>query len=338
MFSAMQVFLKVVDTQQFCEAAQQLSISASRVTRYIDDLEAHLGVKLLQRSTHRTALTDVGAQYAHGCRTLLSDLATVEARATRASTKVAGELRVAIMSGLDQQGFAALFAEYRTHHPDVSLHVTSTEAEVDLVGGRFDVGILSDEMVTSVTHISHTLIRSRVIPVAAPAYLARSSEPLRPDDLSAHRLIGFTTSGRGKRWYFEGEGEQSVRVNKSFVADSRLMQKQLALTGAGIALLPECLIANEIRQGDLVCLLDAYRLIEDDLTISLVYPSRDFLPGRVRAFVDLASRYAARSGAKISHANYSTTIRGRRMLSPKPGGFIGASVDPLPCRMITTEK
>nr|WP_274389582.1 LysR family transcriptional regulator [Paraburkholderia tagetis] len=291
----MQVFLKVADTLQFSQAAQQLELSPARVTRYVDDLESHLGVKLLQRSTRRTVLTDVGAQYARGCRTLLSNLEMVQERAKRASTEISGELRVVMLSGLAQQGFAKLFAEYRNRYPDVSLSVTSTETEVDMLGNRFDVGILNNEMVASITHVSRALIHSRLVPVAAPAYLANMAAPQRPDDLESHRMIGYAARGKDKRWCFSGEdGEHRVRVNESFVVDSRMMQKELALTGAGIALLPECLIENEIRDGALVRLLEAYRTLDDGMQISLIYPSRDFLPGRVRAFIDLASGYMTR--------------------------------------------
>lgn len=306
LFGAMRVFLTVVDTQQFSQAAQQLELSPARVTRYVDDLESHLGVKLLQRSTRRTVLTDVGAQYARGCRTLLSNLAMVEERAMRASTEISGELRVVMLSGLTQQGFAALFAEYRDRYPDVALSVMSTETEVDMLGSRFDVGILSDEMVTSITHVSRALIHSRLVPVAAPAYLAHTAAPQQPGDLGSHRLIGYAARGKGKRWCFSAEdGEHRVRVNESFVVDSRMMQKQLALTGAGIALLPECLIENEMRGGALVRLLQAYRTLDNGMQISLIYPSRDFLPGRVRAFIDVASGYTACGHARESASTMS---------------------------------
>lgn len=303
----MRVFLKVVDTQQFSQAAYQLELSPARVTRYVDDLESHLGVKLLQRSTRRTVLTDVGAQYARGCRTLLSNLAMVEERAMRASTEIAGELRVVMLSGLAQQGFAALFAEYRSRYPEVSLSVTSTETEVDMLGSRFDVGILSDEMIASVTHVSRPLIHSRLVPVAAPAYLAQTAAPQRPDDLVAQRLIGYAARGKDKRWCFSSEsGEHRVRVHESFVVDNRMMQKQLALTGAGIALLPECLIEHELRQGALVRLLQAYRVLDDGMQVSLIYPGRDFLPGRVRAFIDLASNYTTTREPAVAMSAMST--------------------------------
>jgi DNA-binding transcriptional LysR family regulator len=293
----MQVFLKVVDAQQFSRAAEQLNLSPTRVTRYVDDLETHLGVKLLQRSTRKTVLTDVGAQYAHGARALLSNLANVEATATRVSTEIAGPLRVVMLSGLAQQGFAGLFAEFQSRYPDVSLCVTSAESDVDFLQDRFDVGILSDEMVPSVTYVSRRLMSSQWVAVAAPAYLASSSAPSRPADLSAHRVIGFAAGGKDKRWCFDNDHEQCIRVSEAFVANSRMMQKQLALIGAGIALLPECLIENEIREGELVRVLEAYRVLDDGIEISVVYPSRDFLPGRVRAFVELASEYAARCGS-----------------------------------------
>jgi DNA-binding transcriptional LysR family regulator len=290
----MQIFLKVADTGQFTRAAQQLNLPPSRVTRYVDDLESRLGVKLLQRSARRSVLTDVGVQYARGCRTLLSSLARVEASATRASTAISGELRVAMVSGLAQQGFAALFAEYRASYPDVSLYVTSTETPIDLVSSRFDVGILSSEMIKSTTHVSRTLIRSRLVPVAAPSYLARMVAPQRPDHLSEHRVVGVAAWGRNKQWHFTGDEEYCVRVREAVVASSRMMQKQLAMVGAGIALLPEWLVEGELRRGELVHLLKAYRVSNDDLNISLVYPSRDFLPGQVRAFVELASEYVTR--------------------------------------------
>lgn len=289
LFSAMRVFLKVADTHHFSHAAHQLNLSPSLVTRYVGDLESHLGVKLLQRSTRKTVLTEVGIRYAEGCRALLMDLSEIESRATQESSRICGDLNVVVLHSLMSTELAGLFAEYQSRHPDVSLHITLTESEVDLLGGEFDAGIVADTMITSVSVVSRTLVHAPLIAVASPGYLLDAAAPRRPADLDDHRIVGLAAGARTYRWAGPSGTLDAIQLEAPVTVNSALMQRQLALAGSGIALLPEYAVANDLRIGTLTRVLGDYRIVNDGVAVSLVYPGREFLPGKVRAFVDLAA-------------------------------------------------
>ncbi|HKT67637.1 MAG TPA: LysR substrate-binding domain-containing protein [Burkholderia sp.] len=289
LFSAMRVFLKVADTHHFSHAANQLNLSPSLVTRYVGDLESHLGVKLLQRSTRKTVLTEVGIRYAEGCRALLMDLSEIESRATQESSRICGDLNVVVLHSLMSTELAGLFAEYQSRHPEVSLHITLTETEVDLLGGGFDAGIVADTMITSVSVVSRTLVHAPLVAVASPGYLLNAAAPRRPADLDGHRIVGLAAGTRTYRWAGPNGTLDAIQLDAPVTVNSALMQRQLALAGSGIALLPEYAVANDLRIGTLTRVLGDYRIVNDGVAVSLVYPGREFLPGKVRAFVDLAA-------------------------------------------------
>lgn len=291
LISAMRTFLKVVDVNGFARAAEQLHLSPARVTRHVSELESHLGVRLLQRSTRRIALTDVGSRYADGCRALLSDLERIESGAMVQSSRISGDLHVVVLGSLMSPELGALFADFQERHADVSLHISLTESEVDLLGGGFDVGIVADRMITSISLVSRTLIKSPLVAVASPAYLMSTQMPQRPADLAEHRIITHAARGKTFRWIDERGANHGVHIDACFSVNSALLQRQIALAGAGIALLPEFTIANDVRIGTLTRVLGEYRIENDAVAIQLVYQGRELLPGKVRAFVDLAASH-----------------------------------------------
>ncbi|WP_274389196.1 LysR family transcriptional regulator [Paraburkholderia tagetis] len=284
----MRTFLKVVDLHGFARAAEQLHLSPARVTRLVSDLESHLGVRLLQRSTRRVVLTDVGSRYADGCRALLSDLERIESSAMADSSRISGRLHVAVLGSLMSPELGALFADFQERHANVSLNITLTESEVDLLGGGFDVGVVADRMIHSTTLVSRTLARSPLVAVASPAYLMRAQAPQRPTDLAKHRVITHVARGKTFLWSDGGGANHGVQLDACVSVNSSLLQRQIALAGAGIALLPEFTVANDVRIGTLTQVLGEYRIENDDVTIKLVYQERELLPGKVRAFVDFA--------------------------------------------------
>jgi DNA-binding transcriptional LysR family regulator len=249
--------LKVADTHHFSHAAHQLNLSPSLVTRYVGDLESHLGVKLLQRSTRKTVLTEVGVRYAQGCRSLLADLSEIESRATQESSRIGGDLNVVVLHSLMSPELAALFAEYQSRHPEVSLHITLTESEVDLLGGGFDCGIVADTMISSLSVVS------RAGPCAARrGRIARL--PARHDRAAAARrprrapIVGVATGAKTCRWVAR-TAPWTLHVEPRVTVNSALMQRQLALAGGGIALLPEFAVASDLRSGALKRVLADYR-------------------------------------------------------------------------------
>lgn len=288
LFSVMRVFLKVADTYHFSHAANQLNLSPSQVTRYVGDLESHLGVKLLHRSTRKTVLTEIGVRYVDGCRALLMDLAKIESRATQESSQIAGDLNVVVLHSLMSPELVGLFADYQSRYPDVSLHIALTESDVDLLGDGFDAGIVADTMITSVSIVSRTLAHAPLVAVTSPGYLLQTTAPFRPADLAKHRIVGLTTGAQTYQWVGQKGRIDAIPLDTPITVNSTLMQRQFALAGSGIALLPEYMVANDLRMGTLTRVLEDYPIVNDGVTVALVYPGREFLPGKVRAFVDLA--------------------------------------------------
>jgi DNA-binding transcriptional LysR family regulator len=297
LFQAMQAFVKVADVGSFAQAAAQLNVSTSVVTRHVSSLEQHLGIRLFQRTTRKVVLTEAGAQYADGCRVLLAELEEVESRATTASREVAGDLRIVALGSFSLFRLTPLFAEYQARFPQVNLRVTLTEKRVDLLEGGFDVGIVTEHMIRSESLVVRRLINSHAVPVAAAAYLAQAGRPQTPADLTRHRLIAATFDATGPMWIFrkdDGNAEsasdldESIAFDASLTVNSMIMQKQAALGAMGIAVLPREMVEDELRAGTLVRVLDGYTVVNGDVAVSLVYPSREFVPRKVREFIDLA--------------------------------------------------
>ncbi|WCM17985.1 LysR family transcriptional regulator [Paraburkholderia bryophila] len=297
LFQAMQAFVKVADAGSFAQAAEQLNVSTSVVTRHVSSLEKHLGIRLFQRTTRKVVLTEAGADYADGCRVVMSELEEVESRATTTSKEVAGDLRIVALGSFSLFRLTPLFAEYQAKFPQVNLRVTLTEKRVDLLEGGFDVGIVTEHMIRSESLVVRRLINSHAVPVAAAAYLAQAGQPKTPADLARHRVIAAAFDTSPQTWVFShssGSGndsanaEESIALDASFTVNSMIMQKQATLGAMGIALLPLEMVADELRSGTLVRVLDDYAVTNGDVAVSLVYPSREFVPRKIREFIDLA--------------------------------------------------
>lgn len=303
LFQAMQAFVKVADAGSFAQAAEQLSVSTSVITRHVSSLEKHLGIRLLQRTTRKVVLTEAGADYADGCRVVLAELEEVESRATTTSKEVAGDLRIVALGSFSLFRLTPLFAEYQAKFPHVNLRVTLTEKRVDLLEGGFDVGIVTEHMIRSESLVARRLINSHVVPVAAAAYLAEAGYPATPADLARHRVIAASLDASPQTWVFSNKrdgddsnngshgSEESITLDASFTVNSMIMQKQATLGAMGIALLPLEMVSDELRAGTLVQILGDYTVLNGDVAVSLVYPSREFVPRKIREFIDLAVGY-----------------------------------------------
>jgi DNA-binding transcriptional LysR family regulator len=235
-------------------------------------------------------LTEAGAEYADGCRVLLAELEEVESRATTTSKEVAGDLRIVALGSFSLFRLTPLFAEYQAKFPHVNLRVTLTEKRVDLLEGGFDVGIVTEHMIRSESLVVRRLLNSHAVPVASAAYLAQAGHPKTPADLARHRVITAPLDTSPQTWVFsKGDaGEESIALDASFTVNSMIMQKQAALGAMGIALLPLEMVNDELRAGTLVRILDDHAVLNGDVAVSLVYPSREFVPRKIREFIDLA--------------------------------------------------
>lgn len=275
-------FVAIVDSGSISEAARRLGLPRASLSRRLAQLEARLGVGLLNRGTRHLALTPAGQELHARAGVLLEQAAAIEEAVRRRDGVPRGLLRISTPP-LAAEQLDALCATFLEAHPQVQLEVHTTARHVDLIGEGFDValraGVVRDERL-----IARTLSRGRALAVASPDYLARHGTPERVEELSEHRcILGFSGAARpARRWPLLDGGE--VPVDGPLRTDSVRLSLVAALRGRGIALVPRVLAAEALERGALVAVLP--ERVGLDTTLSVVYANRALMPPRVRAFVD----------------------------------------------------
>jgi DNA-binding transcriptional LysR family regulator len=282
---AFEVFVAVVARQGFARAAEALDTSPANVTRYIADLEAHLGTRLLNRHSRKLSLTDSGQALYERARSILDEVAEAEALSASNTLQPRGRLRINAPVSFGILHLAPLWPKFLKKHPEVELEVSLIDRVVDLVEEGFDLGIRISRT-GSTTHIARKLAVSRNIVCAAPAYLRQHGRPKAPADLARHACIGYTFSATGDDWHlFDAHGlEHVVKVPSVMRANNGDTARAAALAGVGVIWQPSFLVGDDLRAGRLVPLLPGYRMA--DIDILAVYPSRRHLSAKVRVMID----------------------------------------------------
>ena len=293
--TAMQVFAKVVELGGFTRAAERLDISASACSRHVADLEAHLDVRLLNRTTRSISLTEAGRAFNERCLQLLADLDEAESAAHAGRGRARGTLRVTCSVNFGLRYLAALIAPFQQKHPDVRLDVSLSDRMVDIVEEGFDLAIrIGESRSTSV--IARRLGETRMVTCAAPDYLKRCGTPVTPGQLAAHNCLIYEYLSNRNEWrYVDSAGRDlRVRVNGSLQTNNGDMLASAAVLGLGICCEPDFIVDADLRAGRLVRVLAGFE--PPASVIHAVYPSRRHLSGKVRAFVDFLAEASAARG------------------------------------------
>lgn len=289
---ALEVFVEVVRRNGFARAAESQGTSPANVTRIIGDLEAHLGTRLLNRSSRKMSLTDSGEDLYQRAKTIVEDMAEIEAIASSATLTPRGLLRINAPLTFGVLHLAPLWPAFMARYPEVELEVALIDRVVDIVEEGYDLAIRISRG-GSRSHAARRLAISHNICCAAPAYLARHGVPRVPADLRAHTCIGYSYAASGDEWPFsDAQGQpHPVTVNCTMHANNGDTARQAALAGAGIIWQPTFLVGADLREGRLVQLLPGFSLPDTD--VLAVYPSRRHLSAKVRAMIDfLAEAFA----------------------------------------------
>ncbi|MCX7892295.1 MAG: LysR family transcriptional regulator [Burkholderiales bacterium] len=291
-FAAMNVFVKVAELGSFARAAERLGISTSACSRQVADLEAHLDTRLLNRTTRRLSLTESGQAFLERAQQVLADLADAERVASSGRERPRGTLRLTCAIQFGVRHLAPAIGDFVARHPEVRFDVSLSDRMVDLVEDGFDLAIRIGES-RSQNLIARRIGETRVIPCAAPAYLARHGAPKRPEDLAGHACLTYEYLPARHTWRFRDRkgGDRPVRVSGPVHANNGEFLAAVAVAGAGISMEPDFINGPDVKAGRLVPLL---REFEPPATgIYAVYPSRRHLSAKVRVFVDfLADRFA----------------------------------------------
>ena len=291
-FQALTAFARVVETGSFARAAERLDVSVSAVSRQVSELEAHLGARLLNRTTRRLSLTESGQAFYERCVQLLADLDEAEQAVTAASIVPQGTLRMTTSMSFGVRYLASAIAAFATQHPQLRFDIELSDRPVDLVDEGLDLAIRIGD-IGSQALIGRRIGMAEMICCAAPSYVVAHAEPRTPADLREHACLTYEYSSEGNLWRFadaEG-GMHDVRVAGAMHANNGAMLTALAVAGVGITIAPDFIVADDVRAGRLVRLLRAYT--PPAITINAAYPSRRHLSAKVRAFIDfLVFRYA----------------------------------------------
>ncbi|HEX8955432.1 MAG TPA: LysR family transcriptional regulator [Burkholderiaceae bacterium] len=282
---AMEVFVEIVRRNGFARAAEALDTSPANVTRYLNDLEAHLGTRLLNRSSRRMSLTESGEALYERARSILEDVAEAEAVSASATLHPRGTLRINAPLSFGVLYLAPLWPRFLARYPDIELDVALSDRVVDIVEEGYDMAIRISRVAAN-THAARKLATSRNIACASPAYLKKHGTPRTPTDLLEHHCIGYRYSATADEWNFvdvEGRAHM-VKVPCSMHTNNGDTARAAAIGGAGVIWQPQFIVGPDLRAGRLVEVMPGYRM--PDIDILALYPSRRHLSAKVRVMID----------------------------------------------------
>jgi DNA-binding transcriptional LysR family regulator len=283
-FQEMRTFVAVVEAGSFVRAAETLRLSKTATSRLVGDLEARLGVRLLNRTTRRLSLTQEGEVFLDRSRDALAVVEEAEAEVSARSGEAVGRLRVNVPFSFGVLHLAPLWPQFMARHPEVELEVALADRLVDLVDEGYDLAVRIARLPSS-SLVSRRLAATRLVVCASPEYLRLHGAPAHPAELARHAVISYTLLAMGEQWEFVGpDGPVVARVVPRLRSNSGDTCVAAALHHQGIVLQPSFLVGEALRSGALVEVMPAWRSIE--LGLYAVYPSRKHVAPKVRVLID----------------------------------------------------
>jgi len=283
----LEIFARVVAAESLSAAGREMGLSPAVVSKRLKRLEDRLGTRLIQRTTRRIALTEAGQGFHERVVAILASVEEAEAYLTRRSTAARGTLKVSAPTSFGRLHIAPHLGRFLDAHAELSVNLVLSDEFVDIVGEGFDVAVRIAELTDS------SLVARRLAPVrrvlcAAPAYLARRGTPESLADLAGHELLA---AQHQDPWRLEGPGGPVVvRATGRLRTNSSEVVREAVVAGLGIALRSTWDVGPELSDGRLAVVLPAYRTSR--AAVHAVYPSRQFLPAKVRLFIEhLAGLY-----------------------------------------------
>jgi DNA-binding transcriptional LysR family regulator len=285
-------FAMVVDHGGFAAAERALGIPKSRLSRRISQLESDLGVRLLQRSTRRFAVTDVGQGVYRHAQTMLAEAQAAREVVDRLSAQPRGVVRVSVPVSLAQQEIPALLPDFLALYPEVRVQLLVSNRRFDLINEGVDVALrVRTKLEDDGSLVMRTFGPIQSLVVASPKYLDGMGRPKTPADLADHVTLNMSEEDHSQRWHLHGPGGvvETVELRPRVTGFDFPLLRSLARRGVGITLLPENLCAELVHRGELEVVLPEWRLPEG--ICHAVFASRRGLLPAVRVFIDfLAER------------------------------------------------
>jgi LysR family transcriptional regulator for bpeEF and oprC len=282
----MQVFVRVVETGGFARTADVMNMPKATVTTLVQNLEAHLGVKLLNRTTRRVSVTPDGAAYYERCVRILNDVEETESALAHAKSTPHGRLRIDVSGAFGRRFLIPSLPEFCARYPEIRLEVGCGDRQVDIIGEGVDCVVRACEQPDS-TLVARRLGMIEFLTCAAPGYLEKYGVPKHPNELARHRFINYFSAKTGRlfEWQFNRNDEHIVLNPAAHIAfnDAEALFVA-AVAGLGVVQIGEVLARDAIKRGALVRILADWRT--NSLPLYVMYPQNRHLSAKVRAFAD----------------------------------------------------
>ena len=294
--SVLQLFVEVMQQGSFAAVARDRNVDPSSVSRAIAGLESELGVRLFQRTTRQLSPTEAGTTYFEHIEPLLEEMQQAIDVTTDVSGQPRGTLRITASVAFGHHCIVPLLPEFAARYPDLTVDFLLTDAVIDLLTERIDVavrlGILADSSL-----MAQRLMPTHYVVCASPVYLNQAESLRHPHDVAHHNCLLFPLAGFRSRWIFKDSNDQlsQVPVSGQAIISSAIALQQCAIAGMGLALLPNWLVDADLQAGTLINLFPDYEVTATDFNTAawLVYPSRAYVPLKVRVFMDFLQQSIA---------------------------------------------
>ena len=287
-FNAMQAFARVVETGSFTKAADTLHMSKTSVTQLVQQLEARLRVKLLNRTTRKVNVTADGAAYYERVIKLLADMDDAETSLSNASVSPRGRLRVDVPSPFARMILIPALPAFHAQYPDIQIDMGASDRMVDLIGESVDCVVRGGEL-TDLSLVARRVGDLKIGIYAAPSYLESAGLPLHPQELSAppHYIVGFrwARAGASSPYAMYRNGER-VTVQGRYVisVDDGNAGLAAGIAGLGVVWLPDYMVSEHVSRGELVRLFDGWHL--DPMPMYVAFPPNRHVSAKLRVFID----------------------------------------------------
>lgn len=283
--TALQVFRQVAERNSFAEAGRRLGLSPAAVSKNIAELEAHVGVRLISRTTRRMALTEEGRIYLEHVTRGLDALVEADQALCPVKAAPSGTLRVSAPMTVTLTRLSAAIPGFLARHPDLRLDLHLDDRRVDLIREGFDLAVRGSDKLEDSSLIARKLAVMPHVLCAAPSYFKAHGKPQAPADLKALNCIRFSLSGHADAWEFSKNGHtESIAVKGQYSVSSSLAVRDALRGGLGLSLMPRPYVEDDLKAGRLQAALEDWATVET--TLYAVYPSRQHVAPKLRAFLD----------------------------------------------------
>ncbi|KEF33159.1 Transcriptional regulator, LysR family [Marinobacter nitratireducens] len=285
----MRAFVTVVNEGSFTLAADRLDLSPQLVSKYVSQLEQHLGTRLLNRTTRRLHLTEAGTRYHLRAQQVLNDIEELESQVGDLHTEARGLLRISAPVSFAIRHMAPMLSEFHKAHPAVSIDLQLNDRKVDILEEGFDIALRIGHLKSS-SLVARKIAPVRLIMCASPDYLHERGTPQKPEDLKNHDYLRYSYMDPDAipevhKWLMQ-DGKSSAG---GMISNNGDVLVEAAIAGAGITLQPSFISGSAIRDGHLKIILPDYE--PEPMGLYAVYAHRQLLASKVRSFVDFMDGY-----------------------------------------------